>query len=1481
MTAIQEPYEISVWEDKYNQSTQKYEEHKVAIIGTDTFKAQCSALEPVLTKNINGTSTFTFKMLRECYDLDIIESLYGYRVQNSDENENEDKALAVQPDTTPLIYQRIQVYDDHYINPFIQYLFNEQKLKVKWKGKWYDFIIKNCDESSDSKLITYTCEDQFISELSRQGFNLIYDIELQNNIDTAPNLVTDVLKGTDWSYDAQNSDTIREYVEEPVYEADLPITDNYLSFELGVNELNWNIEKKSVPDEGIQFEFRFCKPGTGTSDYYSYYVTLYKDGWEHNGIGFDNIYVLKVVKSLKNVIQYRILNWNNSFANIDYIRQYQNQDSQVNNKKGTIAAKRNLVNSIYTLLGGSAIVTENLYVTNRNFLFVVGDISNITTGSNRDWLPGYYDYFNREPCVVKAILENQSTPIDLTLNYTGKLFPFYSQVSNLFITDETEVKFPTLQLYYVDGVPIVEKDGMLIINGTQCYIENIVATKDTTYNFWVFHKPVSGSQQIQKLFTLDVDALVSTQYRAQRIVNHIKSKCDPLTNRVCQIWKFETSNDEIYRFTDTETLDCTAVNNLIVNPEQFTDSMNWYFFRRNTNKSQPAIGYAVLQDGYAQRTWLRQSSDSADYGGLALLPSADPSSRQYLYNTTLQGAATYFPNGLVKGNKYIVSYELLVTNEEIEELNNILEQDNRAPLEPHIYIYQDSGDLIQNINTNDFLKINSVEGKIKKNPDNPSADYEENYLQPEGSTVIPPTFKIMIWTIEVEITESVSRKEQFNGFVDSGIYKYGFMFSEYAEGGSLDSLLRPYVFRFYPKVELEKDGQSNPVIITPDNVEDFDAEPLAYVRYNYYNHTEQQNITDINNLKYLYQDKVDWVNPDLKPVYLNYERQATISAKQSNRFNILQTIAEQFKCWVQFVVDHDEDGMILQKKVCIKKGDTTLGANLGYGFVYGIDLKSIKRNIKSNALSTKTIVLQNSNEFGTYGFCAIGRAQDNTSGADYILNFDYYISKGLIDRNQLTIDMYGPEGLYTVLSKNIKPLTEKGALKQSYITEKEKFLALYNMADEGRTSAAKQIESSKERIRSLMRDAPPGDTNFDVAVFNYISKQKAQGGGVSSIQSEYYKYKNAQAEEAKFKTQYEAYGKQISETGIDGKLQQLETEIAAHREVISNAEKKFYESYSRFIQEGTWNDEKYYDDNLYYLDALQVAYTSARPEVSYTIDVFRVGALEEFKGKDFDVGDITFIEDTQYFGYDLVYGVKTPHKEPVYIYEITYYFEEPEKDVVKVQNYKTQFEDLFQRITAETQNLQFAQGSYARAANLLSSSGELNAQKVQEAIQANQKISGNMNNILQDGTGYTVIDKENPNIMTKLTSRGLCSSTDGGVTWTKVVDSGTMPMDALQTGVLNANKNPIVVSYNNSSNNDNRMGFGEVDLSGVSPNDRPQGPIYGLYGNPYLEFYYNAADRYSVNDATLWRIRIDVNDGITFARFYNGDWKNEGYIPVQ
>jgi hypothetical protein len=40
---------------------------------------------------------------------------------------------------------------------------------------------------------------------------------------------------------------------------------------------------------------------------------------------------------------------------------------------------------------------------------------------------------------------------------------------------------------------------------------------------------------------------------------------------------------------------------------------------------------------------------------------------------------------------------------------------------------------------------------------------------------------------------------------------------------------------------------------------------------------------------------------------------------------------------------------------------------------------------------------------------------------------------------------------------------------------------------------------------------------------------------------------------------------------------------------------KFYNTYSRFIQEGTWVDEEYIDDDKYYNDAKSVLYNSCYP----------------------------------------------------------------------------------------------------------------------------------------------------------------------------------------------------------------------------------------------------------------------------------------------
>ena len=111
----------------------------------------------------------------------------------------------------------------------------------------------------------------------------------------------------------------------------------------------------------------------------------------------------------------------------------------------------------------------------------------------------------------------------------------------------------------------------------------------------------------------------------------------------------------------------------------------------------------------------------------------------------------------------------------------------------------------------------------------------------------------------------------------------------------------------------------------------------------------------------------------------------------------------------------------------------------------------------------------------------------------------------------------------------------------------------------------------------------------------------------------------------------------------------------------------FFKRYGHYIQEGTWTSSDYIDDNLYYLDAIDVAYTSSRPQISYNIEVLRLSTLEEFKGKNFNVGDICYIEDVEFFGYIEDGGEnKTPYKEKVLVSELTVEFDDPTKDKITV-----------------------------------------------------------------------------------------------------------------------------------------------------------------------------------------------------------------------
>ena len=106
-------------------------------------------------------------------------------------------------------------------NPLFKYLANERKLKLKYDGKWYHFIIKERQENSSSHTYSFSCEDLFITELAKNGYNIEFDAELQNGQGTAEDLASIILDGTDWQVE---SDFFAEKIKETLYEI-TPIPD--------------------------------------------------------------------------------------------------------------------------------------------------------------------------------------------------------------------------------------------------------------------------------------------------------------------------------------------------------------------------------------------------------------------------------------------------------------------------------------------------------------------------------------------------------------------------------------------------------------------------------------------------------------------------------------------------------------------------------------------------------------------------------------------------------------------------------------------------------------------------------------------------------------------------------------------------------------------------------------------------------------------------------------------------------------------------------------------------------------------------------------------------------------------------------------------------------------------------------------------------------------------------------------------------------
>lgn len=507
-----------------------------------------------------------------------------------------------------------------------------------------------------------------------------------------------------------------------------------------------------------------------------------------------------------------------------------------------------------------------------------------------------------------------------------------------------------------------------------------------------------------------------------------------------------------------------------------------------------------------------------------------------------------------------------------------------------------------------------------------------------------------------------------------------------------------------------------------------------------------------------------------------YEKITSINISKSNRFNIIQEICEAFKCWADFKITHNDEGKIIDKQIVFKR---FVGDNKDIGFSYGLNLKGVKRSLVSDQIVTKLIVEQNNNELAENGFCTIVRADDNKSKTNFIYDFSYYINQNILSESAISNDFYGNGLLYQIGAKNKTMLKYQEDL---IALEKSQFTYEKNIA------AAKEIKdaalSELERLYNEFKDNT--NKNYSKTLVTNANFEHKDNEKVKELVFCITTQQNLADSYSKTLTKNESALEKVN-----GKIETKKANIESKKQEVSALITKFENKYAAFIQEGTWIDEGYYDDNLYFYDANIVLHTSAFPKVTYTIDVIDLSPFgNEYTPYKFKIGDKTYVEDVEFFGWNQANA--NPYREEVVISEIDEYLDAPEQNKITVQNYKTQFEDLFQRVAATTQSLQYAAGAYQKAANKITDNNEFDFATLQNSILAGALNLQNMGNLSISWTeqGFIVSSQDSSQAHKKLrlSNTGLDLSVDGGQTWRTAITGTGITADEITTGSLNANK---------------------------------------------------------------------------------------------
>ena len=563
----------------------------------------------------------------------------------------------------------------------------------------------------------------------------------------------------------------------------------------------------------------------------------------------------------------------------------------------------------------------------------------------------------------------------------------------------------------------------------------------------------------------------------------------------------------------------------------------------------------------------------------------------------------------------------------------------------------------------------------------------------------------------------------------------------------------------------------------------------------------------------------------------------TLTGEKSNRFNLTQELGNVFNVYPVYWISHNENnGKILTQEEAYEAGYrseitqgredwadkrlfyiTEKGKENKIGFRYEKNLNNISRTIASDKIVTKLYVLDTDSNLSKTGLCSIKTAEDNPSKDSFIIDFSYYIAQGILDEDKTMADLYGINNEDLGYLKTLGYYnTQYDRLSNLIINlSAASFTELQANLDVNLTG----IETAQTKLRALEKK-----------MSRYTVKTNNNNYTTNST---YLSYKTEYAEqysilvqliEDTFYTNGECiYGNkndyppanfldnlsidEIKEQWVDtheynygilgqfnkeyNQIREWTKEQAKYLKKINQLSLNFYQKYEPYLKEGTWSDGNYLSDNAYYLDATHVAKEGAIPKVSYSITVADIEPLYLEGDYEVEVADTTYIEDIGMFGVNPKTGL--PNRLKTLVSELVESPDTPEDNSIGIQDFTTQFEDLFQQVSATVQTLTFNEQIYKRSSNFTAQQN-IKTDSLQGTLDENNLdlVNTQENNIQINWEGQSGSDINNHNNKYKLNGQGLFFSNNGGVSWNTAITPNGINADYLKAGTIDTSKIRLV-----------------------------------------------------------------------------------------